>query len=823
MTSAHKTPYNAPHRRTSVPAWGALLVLVRRGALVWACAALAGACSGDAAPPSAFTDVVDVDADDAEQDVVDVLVDVLGDSASDAAPDTAAPDATADAADPIVFGAPRRAPTGTEVQYFVAAHQDDDLLFMNPDLLNAIRSGASIRTVYVTAGDACGTRDPALRAAGVRAAYSQMLTGQADADAGWECGHTRLGATPVWVCERAGAQHVSLVFLGLPDCAPALDGMRLGERVSVVTEPPTSLNFEDLVALLMVEIEAIAPTAVHALDASEVYGIDNPDHVLSALAAYESVRRLGLTAPYREHRTYNVQEEPLNVHVDDIEAIWASVQAYCGPSEEGDERCARGSGVPFWEWTRRQLVIERLTGVLPRLGRAQQCLGAVAGAPGTGACDGSVGIAAGVSDWQIRLGSRCLQAAGSRLAWGTCGGLETRFGMMSNGQVRAAAGSCVTRQDGAWAVQACAASDAAEPALAQSLSSQRNAVSATGPFADGALEGQGYRSFLMGDVDGDGIVDACIRASAGVLCGAGTGAVETGAVGAVAFSDPTLWSADFSDANGWAFEARDGSLRLGDVTGDGRADLCGLGTLGILCAASAAASGPELGAFDPAALWAGDVFAADAAAWEEQSRWGSFALHDVTGDGRADACARFTDGVRCAVSSGATFDTPTVWLAGDFDDASGWDTPAFGATIRFGDVNGDGHADVCGRGALGPFCALGDGTSFGSPRFWGYRTSLSDVSGWPGREQFWASLALVDVNDDGRDDLCVRAPDGLQCGWSTGTTFARLQAVGGFSDADGWGTETHGGSVRWGHVDGDGQPDVCARGPEGVRCSLSSR
>src|SRR5205085_11614279 len=36
----------------------------------------------------------------------------------------------------------------------IVAHQDDDLLFLSPDLLHDVQSARCVRTVFVTAGDA---------------------------------------------------------------------------------------------------------------------------------------------------------------------------------------------------------------------------------------------------------------------------------------------------------------------------------------------------------------------------------------------------------------------------------------------------------------------------------------------------------------------------------------------------------------------------------------------------------------------------------------------------------------------------------------------
>lgn len=58
----------------------------------------------------------------------------------------------------------------------VVAHQDDDLLFMNPDLLQSINAGHCVRTVYLTAGDSGSDVFYWLaRERGSMAAYSKML------------------------------------------------------------------------------------------------------------------------------------------------------------------------------------------------------------------------------------------------------------------------------------------------------------------------------------------------------------------------------------------------------------------------------------------------------------------------------------------------------------------------------------------------------------------------------------------------------------------------------------------------------------------------
>src|SRR5882757_7338193 len=57
----------------------------------------------------------------------------------------------------------------------VVAHEDDDILFLSPDLLHAVQAGRCVRTVFVTAGDAgAGPGYWQDREAGSKAAYIQM-------------------------------------------------------------------------------------------------------------------------------------------------------------------------------------------------------------------------------------------------------------------------------------------------------------------------------------------------------------------------------------------------------------------------------------------------------------------------------------------------------------------------------------------------------------------------------------------------------------------------------------------------------------------------
>lgn len=97
----------------------------------------------------------------------------------------------------------------------IIAHEDDDLLFMNPALQTNIDQGDCIRTIYLTAGDSGQDRFYWLsREQGSKAAYSSMFKTTTP----WvEKPLSLQGGAQVNVAELETTNRVSLVFFKLPD------------------------------------------------------------------------------------------------------------------------------------------------------------------------------------------------------------------------------------------------------------------------------------------------------------------------------------------------------------------------------------------------------------------------------------------------------------------------------------------------------------------------------------------------------------------------------------------------------------------------------
>lgn len=145
----------------------------------------------------------------------------------------------------------------------VVAHQDDDLLFTNPDLLNKIKAGHCVRTVYVTAGDdGQGEFYWIGREKGSQAAYAAM-TGD---NSIWIERIVKLdNGQFVTVANPRGNKKVSLIFLRLPD------GNTKGQGFEAT-------NFENLQGLENGSLESI-----HAIDGQSTYTANQFTQALSQL------------------------------------------------------------------------------------------------------------------------------------------------------------------------------------------------------------------------------------------------------------------------------------------------------------------------------------------------------------------------------------------------------------------------------------------------------------------------------------------------------------------------------------------------------------
>jgi hypothetical protein len=241
------------------------------------------------------------------------------------------------------------------------------------------------------------------------------------------------------------------------------------------------------------------------------------------------------------------------------------------------------------------------------------------------------------------------------------------------------------------------------------------------------------------------------------------------------FGAAQSWVAGFAKSQGWT--SYDGYPRtVGDANGDGKADVVGFGQSGTFVALSTGSS------FGAVQNWI--MGFAKSQGWTSQDTYPR-TVGDVNGDGKADAIGFGKYGVNVSLSTGSAFTSPSaVWIANYGTDVGGW-TSQNALPRLVGDVNGDGKADVVGFGNYAVFVSLSTGSSFAAPEAW--TAEFSKVTGgWTSQDEYPRFLA--DMNGDGLADIVGCRSEGTWVALSTGHSFERATLwYNGFSYlAGGW-------------------------------------
>ncbi len=220
--------------------------------------------------------------------------------------------------------------TGTILN--VVAHEDDDLLFINPDTKQAINAEKCVRTVFVTSGDAGGeAKYWKGRELGARAAYAAMA-GKKDV---WGERVIRFGDRYITVATLEDNPNISLLFMHLPDGNLRGQGFRrAGHRVSLELlekgriETITALDSEstytrsDLTNVLTDIMRLYSPTEVRTQNPTKDPAVfDHSDHIavgrLTRLA-YEQYHTEKPESAIAYYMGYPISDLEPNLSTEDI-------------------------------------------------------------------------------------------------------------------------------------------------------------------------------------------------------------------------------------------------------------------------------------------------------------------------------------------------------------------------------------------------------------------------------------------------------------------------------------------------------------------------
>lgn len=247
----------------------------------------------------------------------------------------------------------------------IVAHPDDDLLFLNPDILHDISSGYTLRTVYLTSGDA-GLDWPYWtgRQAGVLAAYAQM----AGVESVWDEGSIEYKENYVALYTLRDKPQVSLAFLHLPDGSIDGDGFDRTDhesleklwkekidRIYAIDESGTTYTRDELIDTLRHIINQFHPDSINSLDYLHDFGTgDHSDHTSTGLFANEAaIAATEYPGTVIAYEGYPIKYEAPNVDGEDLEKKKAAFYTYAGYDPDVCASDAACTGKEYEDWLQR--------------------------------------------------------------------------------------------------------------------------------------------------------------------------------------------------------------------------------------------------------------------------------------------------------------------------------------------------------------------------------------------------------------------------------------------------------------------------------------
>ncbi len=249
----------------------------------------------------------------------------------------------------------------------IVAHEDDDLLFLSPDLLHAIQSGRCVRTIFVTAGDNGESASYwQTRELGPQAAYAQMA-GVANV---WTQTDAGISGHPIAVFTLNGKPNISVAYMQLPDGNidgsgftstgnASLQDLWTGTISTINTiDSSSSYTKATFTSTLTSLMTAYQPDQINTQDYVGSYGDgDHSDH--HTVAYFTQAAQLQYTTPHTltAYKDYATSSLSANVAGTDLVNKQAAFLTYALDDPNVCQNSVDCAAVNYGSWLQRQYTV----------------------------------------------------------------------------------------------------------------------------------------------------------------------------------------------------------------------------------------------------------------------------------------------------------------------------------------------------------------------------------------------------------------------------------------------------------------------------------
>lgn len=220
----------------------------------------------------------------------------------------------------------------------IVAHEDDDILFMNPDIQHDISAGECVTTIYVTTGAyAAGTRLTELRENGPKAAYAEM----AGSPNIWMQSRTQAGSYTLLTYSLRNDPKIKLIFMRLPNAqgsnkgwsfynGQTLQDLYQDKLQKIKAVDGTAIySRAELIDTFTFLMNVLRPSVIRVQDYLEPYGFgDHSDHVTVAKFVENANSQVFYPHSLIAYHDYDIAMMPANLTNNDLKMKEEAWDAY---------------------------------------------------------------------------------------------------------------------------------------------------------------------------------------------------------------------------------------------------------------------------------------------------------------------------------------------------------------------------------------------------------------------------------------------------------------------------------------------------------------